>query len=202
MKPTLVVAGLGRCGTSMVMQMLHRGGFPCVGAWPAFEVHAARDRLSAEFVSSCAGEALKVLDPHRVGLPGNVRVIWMDRDLGEQAKSQIKFASFMHSGVRGDRDARRRMAVALRRDTTLALSTIGQRPLVRLSFEEVLEKPRTAALLLAEFARMPDFDIEAAVRAIRSRSPACAPELDLEMSLLDAISASAPAEPAGAPHAS
>jgi len=202
LKPTLVVAGLGRCGASMVMQMLHRGGFPCVGAWPAFEVHAARERLSAEFVSSCAGEALKVLDPHRVGLPGSVRVIWMDRNLGEQARSQIKFASFMHSGMRGDRDARRRLALALERDTALALEAIGQRPLIRLSFEEVLEKPRTAALLLAEFAGMPDFDVEAAVRAIRSRAPACERWPDHEMSLLDAISASAPAEPAGAPHAS
>jgi hypothetical protein len=32
--PITIVAGLGRCGTSMLMQMLHRGGFSCVVPWP------------------------------------------------------------------------------------------------------------------------------------------------------------------------
>jgi hypothetical protein len=35
--PVIVVAGLGRCGTSLVMQMLAAAGLPCVGSFPDFE---------------------------------------------------------------------------------------------------------------------------------------------------------------------
>ena len=36
--PALLVAGLGRCGTSLMMQMLAAAGLPCVGEFPAYEV--------------------------------------------------------------------------------------------------------------------------------------------------------------------
>ena len=36
-RPCIIVSGLGRCGSSLVMQMLHAGGVECLGAPPAFE---------------------------------------------------------------------------------------------------------------------------------------------------------------------
>ena len=36
-RPTVFVCGHGRCGSSMVMQMLDAGGFPCFGEYPAYE---------------------------------------------------------------------------------------------------------------------------------------------------------------------
>lgn len=36
-KPTIFVSGLGRCGSSMTMQMLDAAGIPCIGDYPAYE---------------------------------------------------------------------------------------------------------------------------------------------------------------------
>jgi len=178
----LVVAGLGRCGTSMLMQMLSRGGVPCVGEWPAFEPEEAQAPTAA-FIASCAGKAVKVLDPQRVGLPGDVRVIWLDRDHAQQAKSHAKFMQML-MGAHVDRDGRRKLAAGMVRDTREAMDVIGSRPLARMRFEEVLKSPRSAAQLLAEFSRHSGFDVDAAAAAVHPRSPACAPGLDMELSLI------------------
>lgn len=182
---TTIVAGLGRCGTSMLMQMLHRGGMPCVGEWPAFEVAEARHRIAPEFIAANAGRAIKVLDPQRVGLPGDVRVIWLDRDHREQAKSHAKFLRII-SGRHYDRAGRRALEGQFARDTHAALSLIGSRPLLRLRFEDVLRDPLGAARLLVGFVRQPQFGSETAARAVVRREPACLPGLDMEMTLIAA----------------
>lgn len=182
MTTALIVAGLGRCGSSMLMQMLSRGGVPCVGEWPAFEPEEANAPTPA-FIAASAGKAVKILDPQRVGLPGDVRVIWLDRDHGEQAKSHAKFLRML-MGFHVDRDGRRKLAASMVRDTHAALALIGSRPVMRLRFEEVLTSPRGTALLLGEFARNPGFDVDAAAAAVHQRSPACAPGLDMELALI------------------
>jgi hypothetical protein len=168
----------------MLMQMLHRGGMPCVGDWPAFEPEEAK-APTPEFIAASAGKAVKILDPQRVGLPGNVRVVWLDRDHAQQAKSHAKFLGVM-MGLHVDRDGRRKLAASMVRDTHAALALIGSRPVIRLRFEDALAEPRGTALLLGEFARHPGFDVDAAAAAVRKRSPACAPGLDMELSLMEA----------------
>ena len=184
-EPTIIVAGLGRCGTSMLMQMLHRGGMDCIGQWPDFEVPEVRERVTPAFIEASRGKAVKVLDPHRVGLPGDVRVIWLDRDHRQQARSQAKFLAAM-AGIAVDREGRRRMAASLVRDTHAAMGVIGSRPVMRMRFEQVLADPLMAAVWLGEFTRAPGFDVGAAARAVRPRGPACAPDLAMEMMLMGA----------------
>lgn len=184
MAHTIIVAGLGRCGSSMLMQLLHSGGVPCVGEWPSFEDSRVRERVAPSFVAGCAGRALKVLDPQRVGLPGDVRVIWLDRDHRQQAKSHAKFLAAM-TGHQYDRAGRRALVGSLVRDTHAAMATIGSRPLVRLRFEEVLQNPLTTAFSLSQFIGVA-MDIDAAARAVKVRSPECAPGLDMELSLMGA----------------
>ena len=183
MSHTIVVAGLGRCGSSMLMQMLHLGGVPCVGDWPAFEDPRARHVVTREFVQACAGQAVKVLDPHRTGLPGNVRVVWLDRDRQQQAESHAKFLRLL-TGVNPPREQRRKLPGALLRDTHAAMALIGSRPLIRLRFEEVLRHPLKAAELLAGFVGVP-MDCGRAAGAVRARGPECAPGLDMELALMD-----------------
>ena len=187
MGATIIVAGLGRCGSSMLMQMLHSGGVPCVGAWPAFEDSRVSSTVEPSFVAECAGRALKVLDPQRVGLPGDVRVIWLDRDHRQQAKSHAKFLAML-TGHQYDRAGRRALAASFVRDTHAAMSTIGSRPLIRLRFEDVLKDPLLTACTLAEFVGM-GMSVANASRAVRQRSPACAPGLDMELSLLEGAGA-------------
>lgn len=182
--PTIIVAGLGRCGTSMLMQMLHRGGVPCVGVWPAFEPEESW-APTPEFIADSAGKAVKVLDPQRVGLPGDVRVIWLDRDHREQAKSHAKFMNAM-LGRHIDRAGRRVLAAGMARDTQRAMEVIGSRPLMRLRFEEVLQARLAVAYMLEAFIQRPAFDAEAAANAVLKRQATCTPGLDVELSLMRA----------------
>ncbi len=181
---TIIVAGLGRCGSSMLMQMLSRGGVPCVGDWPAFEPEEAKAPTAA-FIAACAGKAVKILDPQRVGLPGDVRVIWLDRDHAEQAKSHAKFLRLL-LGIEVDRMQRRRLVNSFVRDTHAALALIGSRPVMRLRFDEVLSSPESAAQLVGDFTRHRGFDVAAAAAAVHKRSQTCAEGLGMELSLMGA----------------
>jgi hypothetical protein len=64
-QPIILVAGLGRCGSSLVMRLLDAAGVPTVGTFPAFEEQTLpRDALG--WVEAYAGRAVKVLDLSRV----------------------------------------------------------------------------------------------------------------------------------------
>lgn len=179
----IVVSGFGRCGSSLVMQMLSAGGVQCLGRHPAFE--------SREVV--CPGQAVKILDPQRGAealpypIPDGARVIWIDRDPSEQARSLAKFTATL-LGVSYSRDQRRALVMQLRGDRLRAMRVLASRPLLVLSFESLLESPRLAAQKLAEFVGG-EFDIDAAARQVRPRSPECAPGMDMELSLMQGSTA-------------
>lgn len=181
----IVVAGLARCGTSLLMQMLHQGGIECIGPWPSFEVSETVCRGAQAFVAGHSGKAVKVLDPHRVGLSGDVRVIWMDRDWQQQAKSHAKLVAIL-MGLHYDRNGMRALKASLAKDTARCMRMIGSRPLLRLRFESVLADPSGTAATLRAFLCRDDFDCGKAAAAVQSRHAACAPGLDMEMSLVSA----------------
>ena len=89
-----IVSGFGRCGSSLVMQMLEAGGMPCSGEYPAFEDEAGNlllaDMLSLDYMQTLEGKAVKLLDPHRGKIPKGpeYHVLGCSRDYGEQARSQ------------------------------------------------------------------------------------------------------------------
>ena len=90
-KPAIIVAGLGRCGTSLMMQMLDAAGVPCLGAYPAYEPSTVCfENYPVEILTT--GRAMKVLDPHRINLPvlTDHVVLWMDRAAKHQASSMAK----------------------------------------------------------------------------------------------------------------
>lgn len=183
-RPITIVAGLGRCGTSMVMQMLHAGGVPCVGQRPSFEVSRWQIRPTAEALAAIPGHAVKVLELHEGWrmVPPGCQVIWMDRDQREQAKSHAKFLRTM-TGRHVDRSGRRALEASLMRDTHQTMGVIGSVPLVRLRFEDVLADPLKAARLLGEFTEHAGFNAYRAEQAVKRRSPECAPDLGIELSL-------------------
>src|SRR5690348_17944000 len=93
MNRVLIVAGLGRCGSSLMMQMLQRGGMKCAGEFPAFEMPETNHcSISREWLSQFSGGAVKILDPHLCTIENTPAVVlWLSRDHWHQAKSQIKF---------------------------------------------------------------------------------------------------------------
>ena len=182
--PTIVVSGLGRCGSSLVMQMLHAGGVPCVGSAPDFEDERAGVPISFATMEGWAGMAVKVLDPHRMGLPGDVRVIWLDRDTREQARSQIKFLGVM-LGLAGGRAQTRSFERLLVQERPQAMRVIGNRPLCVMTFEQLLANPSGSAAQLAAFVGHAGFNTDAAAKCVLPRSAKCHAGMDVEASLLN-----------------
>jgi len=99
----IVVSGLPRSGTSLMMQMLDRGGIPAVtdevrtadadnprGYYELERVKALK--RDASWLPEVKGKAVKVISQLLYELPSNhrYRVIFMERDLDEVILSQEK----------------------------------------------------------------------------------------------------------------
>lgn len=190
-EPILFVAGLGRCGTTMLMHMLWRGGFPVAGPPPAFETdHMSPRGVDLAWVRQQSGKAVKWLDPinariSRNDLPAPPTVIVMTRDAREQARSQIKLLRTFGARIVDDRRTRRAWQRSVEADTVAMnarLAHVGT--CYHLSFGFVLSDPaaaanKLAAICLREFGR--ELDQQAAASVVMRRSPACAPDLSMEL---------------------
>lgn len=189
-----IVSGFGRCGSSLVMQMLHAGGMPTTGRAPSFEapecggVFLAGGELDARWLASARGHAIKILDPHRGRIPRiECRVIWLDRDRAEQAKSQAKFFSII-VGMPVTREMRRRFAQSYLDDKPKAVRSLlaaGAPSIFALRFEDVLRDPRNAADEINRYCGE-NLDAEKMASVVRRRSSECAPDLAIELALMGA----------------
>lgn len=193
--PVLVVAGLGRCGSSLTMQMLAAAGIPCAGEAPGYEPPEMMGPVvPVQWWKAQQGRAVKALDPHRHRLPPFVPrlVIWLDRDPREQAKSAWKFVTAMeHGRASGNRSQVRGMEAQLRRDRTQALNALGAHrpPDIFARFETIIERPREFAETLAMdlwmlgFCQLGPAAVARMAEVVRPRSPKCLDGL-LELSLV------------------
>lgn len=189
----LLIAGLGRCGTTCVMNMLWRGGVPVGGPPPVFEAdEMGRREVDLPWLRAQAGKAVKWVDPLLFRLaPGALRpppaIVLLSRDPKEQAKSQLKFLSPVFAGF-GHRDQRRAMAASVARDTRRLASTLEALGTVyHLTFKFLLNDPQTASRKLAAITHSAlgaDLDIAAAASVVRRRSARCAPDLSIEEAYL------------------
>jgi hypothetical protein len=194
---TIVVSGLGRCGSSLTMQMLEAGGVPCVGGFPAYEPPETNHGcVTTEWLRSNDGKAVKILDPHSPSAPYavnpflpsvNLKIIWLDRDPQEQAKSVLKFAQML-LGMSPNYSSWELMAKRMKAERGQALAMYGSsHPLKVVTFESILVNPKAVAESIAEF--LPDYtlDIPAMVKAVHPRYASCAPGLDMEIRLIESI---------------
>ncbi len=175
-----VVSGSARCGTSMTMRMLAMGGMPCVGQKRFAEVPQV-DGVQ-EWLRNCAGMAVKNMEPTRYVPPEGpeYRVIWLDRDMREQAKSTLKMARALgenaHRSVVSDIE---RQIREVRRPSLDAWAAVGAKLLV-LRFEHFLrDYPRGArdcARQIEKFVGV-TLDIDAMAAAVVKRKPGCLPYL-------------------------
>jgi hypothetical protein len=191
--PVILVSGFGRCGSSLVMQMLDAAGVGTTGEWPAFE----DDRVlglphRAGWLNQQHGRAVKLLDPHIYTPPPGLpcRAIWLDRNPDEQSKSQAKFLRLV-CGKGISRTKRRGLQASYRADRPLCLDllrSLAGEPLV-LSFEGILADPVAASFLIARHCRIPDpVAVAAMAQAVVPRDPNCLPgmmELDFLRETID-----------------
>ena len=176
--PLVLVAGLGRCGTSLALAMLAAGGVPVLGEAPGFEPPEADFGAEARLP---AGVAVKFLDPHRRPAP-TVRprlAIWLDRNPVEQAKSQIRFVRLAGLRAEDNRSARAKWVAMLVRDrsrSVAALKSAGT-PLRIFLFESLIQAPEVSAAALAAYlAPWWRLDTAAMAAVVRRRGPAAEPD--------------------------
>ena len=182
---TIIVAGLGRCGSSLVMQMLAASGFEVTGEYPAFEDERVNLPSTANLWSGeWRGKAVKVLDPHRCDLhlvAGDL-VIWIDRNVKQQALSTSKFGHLL-AGLPLYRGRQlKQLEAGLERDRKVCLSMFRKsgRQMLVLNFEPLVTNPVFMSKMLANFV---GGNADAMASVVRPRGPKCYPGL-LELELL------------------
>ncbi|MCA1570765.1 MAG: sulfotransferase [Chloroflexi bacterium] len=183
----IIVAGSGRCGTSLVMQMLDAGGVPCHGDWPAFEDPALHERIVEQPTTDLAGRAIKLLTPvltlDSVRRAPATSWVWITRDIKQMAASQDKFVRMLTG--RGYHGAHRRRLIRGLIEEQRAYPDLMDTPPHRcyvLRFEDIICQPAVSARNIAAFLDL-DLDVTAMAAAVVPRSAACYDGL-LETALL------------------
>ena len=174
--PTIAVAGLPRCGSSLTMHLLHEAGFPTIGSFQTYEdVEDPEDFQGWD--NSFHGKAFKMLSPHRRPIlpPQLDLLIWLDRDEEEQAVSTFKLTSLQVSGEIApvNHDERLSLVNEFRERHRLAFDTcekIQCRARVELSFERLLSQPLDE---LQKVSHALGRQIEWNIDCVRHRSPTC-----------------------------
>ncbi len=164
----LIVSGLPRSGTSMLMQMLRAGGMPILSdqlreadednpkGYLELEAVKGLFRERGWFAES-RGKALKVVIPLVCRLPPgcNYRVLVIERDYDEILASQAKMIARRGEFIADTPDRRDRLRREYARLVVQTMSQLGQRADVRLlsiRHSEVMRDPWTNATLINEFA--------------------------------------------------
>jgi len=145
MRPLLIIAGLGRCGSSLLTQMVAASGLRCPDTAPHYEPDELRPDfgpLPDEWFEQF--DAVKMLHPHRLDWDGDFPavVVWLDRDRIEQAKSGLKVISAYVAGLKLAPDAVARLAGQLDSDRTLAIARLRGWPRIEVQFEDLIGSPR------------------------------------------------------------
>lgn len=179
--PPVVVCGLGRCGSSMVMQMLVSGGLRLTGdaKWPMCEDTRATDLPEKrQWLRNVTDRhCLKILNPDRFRLPRwfECYAVWLDRDQPEQVKSWIKYGE----AVRGYRPHAKKLTMGqikniIRSRTEKGVKVMRQVALrfMRLQFEDVILDPIEAARSI-ELKFCKGLDVVAMAQAVQPRGPQC-----------------------------
>lgn len=187
-KPTLIVSGLARCGTSLTMQMLHACGLRCAGDFPSFEppeLNTLHPLPSAAWLSRF--DAIKIIDPHRAAIPQmNAIVLWLDRNPAFQSLSQCKMLRLV-GGLDLPTGTQGRIRRSLVSERPRALLQFKGLPISILRFEVAVRRPLVFATQIAWFCRGyytldPQRMAECLLR--RRNAERCEPDMDIEMQLV------------------
>lgn len=174
-KTFYIVSGLPRSGTSMMMQMLERGGLAPMtdglreadaGNPRGYYEWEAVKRLAQqpEVIETAENRAVKVISAHLGYLPRkhSYRVIFMRRPVEEIAQSQRAMLDRLQKPGSGKNlDA---IAAALLRHEKATLDALRSRAeidLLELHYSDVLQEPEKMAMLLRDFLsaeRLPKMD--------------------------------------------
>lgn len=184
----VVVSGLPRSGTSMMMQMLAAGGLTIFSDGERvpdennpkgyYEVDLAKGLAKKNrWVHDCDGQVVKVVAPLIRYLPQSVdyKVIFMQRPIEEIVRSQSRMLGRL--GKETSDLADEQMAAIMRNDAHAAgsLLSIHKHAVLPLQYADVIADPRAATAAIAGFLGL-DLDEPAMAQAVdpslhRERQP-------------------------------
>lgn len=178
------VVGTGRCGTSMVCQMLEQAMFPMTGEYPTFEAEETLRADHARWLERLPNHVIKWIGPTCNRMPPmpegfNYKLIFVKRkDRRAQALSQLKMTRMAlgpHGKVEDGPVGVFRMKSALATDESQTYDHIikvaGKNNILPLIFENVLSDPDLAARRICAFLLIPQDYAPGMARAVRTRSP-------------------------------
>ena len=189
-KTITVVTGFTRCGTTLMMRMLHAGGIqPYAETLYGYETNEAIGLpANHKWIEKVHGMAVKILEPlHHIPPRGfDYRFILMVRNPKEQAKSQIKFIRAAGQPVNDSRDVRRRLQASLENDLPKMIRLLQgyHCPLLIVRFEDLIKQPLAQAMRVSEFCK--GLNYESMAQQVQERQPDCLPYL-MELSMIAGI---------------
>ena len=190
-EPIVVVSGLPRSGTSMLMKMLDAGGLSVVtdgqrtadednpkGYFEAERIKSLAQESDRRWLAGARGKAIKVISYLLRSLPSqfNYRVVFIRRDIEEVLASQSKMLA-----RRGEKDDTppERMRDLFEKDVSRAQDILAREPqfeTLEVQYAAILARPLEEARRIAGFVGG-GMDVEAMAAAVdpelyRNRVPA------------------------------
>lgn len=163
----VAVAGLSRCGTTLMMNMLHKGGME---VYCDNKVSYETRKIMAlpgdsSWMSECEGKAVKLLDPHRNSPSKDHKyfVIWMRRDFNQQSKSQAKLNTILSGMPMVTRIGVRMVASILRRETDQCIRMFNeqyQSEIHIINFEDLIYNPVDTALKVSDALKIHNIKLD------------------------------------------
>jgi hypothetical protein len=159
----IIVSGLPRSGTSLMMQMLDRGGIEVVTdnirtadtdnprGYYEFE-QVKKIKQDASWLPATRGKAFKMISQLLYDLPAteSYRIIFMERDLEETLDSQEKMLRRLGQAA-APRD---KIRAAFTTHLNNLHAWLGRQPhmrVIRVAFAELVERPEGAVRQVGEF---------------------------------------------------
>ncbi len=161
----LLVSGLGRCGSTMVMRALEEGGCP-IFERPRLNLlmeHPDVD-IKTQFGNVCnlslIRGAVKLIDARRFIFPGGpVASIFITRDPVQQGQSMAKMCKALGIPVTVKQIAGFASSIVVDNPLCLqALQTVG--PVWETTFEELIDAPVRATWDIANFCKKQGFEVD------------------------------------------
>ncbi len=177
MRPKIIVSGLYRSGTSMLMKILEQGGltaikddYKCAGKANPNGFYEYREMQHfPEWCLEKEGDCIKVLVPQIKRIKGNHKIIFMHRDLQEiiDSISKMQDASmWAYSHLLGD-----------------SLQWLKDKDVIHLDYNRIMENPRMGLERIKDL--IPNFDeavkvVDPKLYRTKRKSGAMITEDDLE----------------------
>jgi hypothetical protein len=159
----IIVSGLPRSGTSLMMQMLDRGGVEVLTdhvrqadtdnprGYYEWEM-VKRIKQDVSWLPQARGKAVKMVSQLLYELPANekYRIVFMERDLEEMLVSQEKMLERLNRKAAPREEMKRSYAVHLDR-LHQWLSQQSNMAVIRVNYNELIERPEGQAARITDF---------------------------------------------------